>query len=433
MKVYLESVGCRLNQSEIETLAQQFSAVGDLVVDSAQAADVCIINTCAVTSAAGRKSRRQVRALAHDCPRARIAVTGCYATLAPQRCAELPHVTWVIPNAKKEQIVRELSPTDVVLDPEAPALYVGALRGEASDVVTRTRAFVKVQDGCDQHCTYCIVRLLRGRSRSRAIADIVAEVQALTAVGCQEVVLTGACLGAYGRDLGDAFGLRLLVEMLLKHTEVPRLRLSSLEPWDIDVAFFDLWENPRLCRQLHLPLQSGYDETLRRMGRRTDTLTFARLVKAARAAIPDLAVTTDVLVGFPGESEADFRASYDFVAKMTFARLHVFPYSARPGTPAARLPRQVKRRERQARSQIMRRLGGELAARFRRRFIGREMDVLWEHRRDDGVWPGLTDNYLRVVHDANDTNEAEAHLFNQITKTRLISERKGRLLGEVVR
>jgi threonylcarbamoyladenosine tRNA methylthiotransferase MtaB len=146
-----------------------------------------------------------------------------------------------------------------------------------------------------------------------------------------------------------------------------------------------------------------------------------------------LAVTTDVLVGFPGESEADFRASYDFVAEMAFARLHVFPYSARPGTPAARLPRQVKRRERRARSQTMRRLGDELAARFRRRFIGREMDVLWEHRRRDGAWPGLTGNYLRVVCDVNDANDAERHLFNQITKTRLIGERKVRLLGEVVR
>jgi threonylcarbamoyladenosine tRNA methylthiotransferase MtaB len=424
VNVYLESLGCRLNQSEIETLAQQFSAAGDVVVDSARAADVCILNTCAVTSAAGRKSRRQIRALARDCPRARIAVIGCYATLAPRRCAESPNVAWVIPNERKGQIARELAST-------APPCADVHARPPA-----RTRASVKVQDGCDQHCTYCIVRLLRGRSRSRTMTEIVAEIQALTSVGCREVVLTGACLGAYGRDLGDGVGLRALIETLLRRTETPRLRLSSLEPWDLDAAFFDLWENPRLCRQLHLPLQSGCDETLRRMGRRTDVDAFARLVETARAAIPDLAVTTDVMVGFPGESEADFQASYAFVAEMAFARLHVFPYSPRPGTPAARLPGQVRRRERRARSQAMRRLGSELAACFRRRFIGREMDVLWEHRRDDGAWPGLTDNYVRVLNDANDANDAkgtEAYLFNQITKTRLIGERNGRLLGEVVR
>ena len=427
MRVYLESVGCRLNQSEIETLARRLSAAGNLIVDSAQAADVCIINTCAVTTAAGRKSRRQIRALARDCPRGRIAAIGCYATFAPQRCAELANVAWVIPNAEKHRAGRALGLIDGDSDPDhnAAAACVGALRGEGGEVTMRTRAFVKVQDGCDYHCTYCIVRLLRGSSRSRAIPEIVAEVQALVSVGCQEIVLTGACLGAYGRDLGDGNGLPALITALLRHTDMPRLRLSSLEPWDLDETLFALWENPRLCRQLHLPLQSGCDETLRRMGRRTDSTAFARLASAARAAIPDLAVTTDVIVGFPGEREDDFQASYDFVERMGFARVHVFPYSPRPGTPAARLPGRVRHQERQARSRAMRRLGGELASRFRRRFIGREMAVLWEHQRADGSWPGLTDNYVRV------TSAAEDDLFNRITVTRLLGERKGCLVGEI--
>nr|HID14294.1 MiaB/RimO family radical SAM methylthiotransferase [Anaerolineae bacterium] len=288
------------------------------------------------------------------------------------------------------------------------------------------RAFVKVQDGCDNHCTYCIVRLLRGPAHSRPVADVVAEVRAFVEAGCQEAVLTGVNLGSYGRDLGLANGLHALIVTLLAHTDLPRLRLSSLEPWDLDEAFFGLWENPRLCRQLHLPLQAGCDETLRRMGRRITTAEFARLVEVARAAIPDLAVTTDVIVGFPGETCAAFRASYDFVAGMEFARLHVFPYSPRPGTAAARLPDQVPRQVRRARACAMRELGAEQASRFRQRFVGREMAVLWEQRRHDGLWTGLTDNYLRVV------TRAEGNLCNRLTATRLLTVQNGYLVGEVI-
>jgi threonylcarbamoyladenosine tRNA methylthiotransferase MtaB len=217
-----------------------------------------------------------------------------------------------------------------------------------------------------------------------------------------------------------------LVEVLLDHTDLPRLRLSSLEPWDVDGSFLQLWENPRLCRQLHLPLQSGCDETLRRMGRQGTTSEFARLVGAARGAIPDLAVTTDIIVGFPGEDETAFRASYDFVEAMAFARLHVFPYSPRPGTPAARLPDWVSRQVRRERARVMRELGGEQASRFRRRFVGCEMVVLWEQRRRDGLWTGLTDNYLRVI------TRAEADLHNRLVSTRLLDVQDGCLVGNIL-
>jgi threonylcarbamoyladenosine tRNA methylthiotransferase MtaB len=250
-------------------------------------------------------------------------------------------------------------------------------------------------------------------------------VQALVDAGCQEAVLTGVNLGAYGRDLYPSKGLTELVVALLDHTSLPRLRLSSLEPWDLDEGFFDLWENSRLCRQLHLPLQAGNDETLRRMGRRVTTGRFAELVQAACTAVPDMAVTTDVIVGFPGEDEAAFRASYDFVASLPFARLHVFPYSARPGTPATHLPDPVRREVRSARAQLMRELGDEQASRFRQRFVGREMMVLWEQRRPDDLWTGLTDNYLRVVSPGND-------LHNRLTSTRLLEAQNGWLVGEVL-
>lgn len=291
----------------------------------------------------------------------------------------------------------------------------------------RTRAFVKVQDGCDNHCTYCVVRSLRGASRSRSLAHVITEVQALVdQAGCQEAVLTGVNLGAYGRDLGLDGGLQALVEAILADTDVPRLRLSSLEPWDIDETFFELWDDRRLCRQIHLPLQAGCDATLRRMGRPVNRDAFARLVRAARAAIPDLAVTTDILVGFPGEDQGEFCESYEFVERMAFAKLHVFPYSPRPGTPATRLPGQVRRQVRDQRARQMRALGVEQRHRFQERFLGRELDVLWEKRRRDARWTGWTDNYLRVV------APAEHDLFNRITPTRLLALENGMLKGEAL-
>ncbi|MCP4538142.1 MAG: tRNA (N(6)-L-threonylcarbamoyladenosine(37)-C(2))-methylthiotransferase MtaB [Chloroflexi bacterium] len=415
MNVYLQSLGCRLNQSELDSLARQFAAAGHTVVSDPALADVCLVNTCAVTAEAERKSRHRTRALARANPQARIAVLGCYATLSPQSCASLPGVDWVVSNEEKDQALDIVAPTSLAsCQEEKPNLYF------------RTRAFVKVQDGCDNHCTYCIVRSLRGPSRSRPVADVVAQIQSLAEDGCQEAVLTGVNLGAYGRDLGMSNGLGALVTSLLTSTDVPRLRLSSLEPWDLDEPFFELWNDPRLCRQLHLPLQAGCDATLRRMGRRITTADFAELVRVARAAVPDLAVTTDIIVGFPGEDEVAFRTSYDFVQETDFARLHVFPYSSRPETPAARLPNQVQRKIRDTRARVMRELGDEHALRFCQRFVGREMAVLWEQRRRDGLWTGLTDNYLRVV------APAECDLHNRITPTQLLAVQDGHLVGVVV-
>ena len=415
MKVYLQSLGCRLNQSELESLARQFVAAAHVVVGDPAVADVCVINTCAVTAGAERKSRRCTRLLARANPGARIALVGCYATLAPQFCADLPGVTWVISNDEKERVVEIVAPSFLQLRSEEGR----------QDPHFRTRGFVKVQDGCDNHCTYCIVRLLRGSGRSRPVDDVVSKVQVLVDGGCQEAVLTGVNLGAYGRDLELSNGLSELIRALLDRTDLPRLRLSSLEPWDLDEAFLDLWKDSRLCRQLHLPLQAGCDDTLRRMGRPITTAQFSRLVETARAAVPDMAVTTDIIVGFPGEDDTDFCASYDFVAATPFARLHVFPYSSRPDTPAARLPDQIDRKTRESRARAMRELGNEQALRFRQRFVGREMMVLFERRRRDGLCTGLTDNYLRVRARGDD-------LHNRLIVARLHSVQDGYLLGEVI-
>ena len=336
MRVYLETLGCRLNYSEMETLGRQLGEIGHEIVSLPEQADVAVLNTCAVTGEAARKSRQLARKLARANPSARLAVTGCYATLAPDDVSRLPNVELVVDNRRKDLLAELLQPWSAELDgeqwrrltPEAP-LHPPA----------RTRAFVKVQDGCNNKCTFCIVTVARGEERSRRVGDILAEIRQLVAEGYQEAVLTGVHLGGYGNDLDT--DLRALVAAILEQTDLPRLRLSSLEPWDLQPEFFDLWpaSGGRLCPHLHLPLQAGCDKTLKRMARRTRTAEFRQLLAEARSRIPDLVVTTDMIVGFPGETQADFEESLRFVEEMGFAHVHVFPYSARRGHGRSRLRR----------------------------------------------------------------------------------------------
>ena len=420
MNVYLTYLGCRLNESEVEELAWRFAALGQRVVADPAQADVGVVNTCTVTAEAGRKSRQLVRRLARLNPGLRLAVTGCHATVAPDELVHLPQVGWVASNAEKERLAERVVGA-VCEDPTSPMPMGRLIPG----TLGRTRAFVKVQDGCDNRCTFCITALARGKGRSRAVEQILAEVQELVRSGYQEVLLSGVHLGSYGRDRGEKDGLSRLIRTLLSGTDIARLRLSSLEPWELSASFLDLWEDSRLCRQLHLPLQSGCDAVLRRMGRRSTTAGFAELVAAARARIPDLALTTDIMVGFPGESEQAFEESYRYVQALEFARLHVFAYSARPGTAAADMPDQVPVRAKAERSRAMRQLGETQARAFQRGFVGRTLPVLWESARTNGLWRGLTDNYLTVV------AASETALANRITQTRLVASEGEHLRGEV--
>ena len=414
MRVYVEALGCRLNAAEAESLARGFAGAGCAVVASPEAADVIVINSCAVTATAARKSRRRLRALHRLSPNAQLAAVGCWATAAVAEAQSLPGVRWVIANPDKGRAV-EIITGDVA----ALAAWVPGRWGH-------TRAFLGVQDGCDHHCTYCITRVLRGAAHSRPLTEAVAAVQHLVAHGAQEVVLTGVSLGAYGHDLGLADGLARLVQAILADTEIARLRLSSVEPWDVDAQLLRFLDHPRFCRQLHLPLQSGSDAVLKRMGRRGTTAQFAQLVADARAISLDVAITTDLIAGFPGETARDFQETLDFVERMAFARLHVFPYSEREGTPATRLPNSVPHPVRAERAAHLRALGRHLAVAYRTRFVGQTLPVLWESRDAHQVWRGLTDNYLAVR-----TRTAQ-DLYNRLLPTRMtISTREG-LLGEVV-
>jgi len=436
VRVRLESLGCRLNTGEIESMARQFITAGHQVMGGDEPADLCVLNTCAVTHIAARKSRQLVRHLRRTHPGAILVVTGCFAELEPDQVAALG-VDLVVSNQDKDRLV-ELVGDRTPLAPnqrDAQSQRSGAeaansdLHSQYLFPTARTRAFVKVQDGCDNRCTFCIVTVARGASRSRPANAIIAEVQELVRAGYQEVVLSGVHLGAYGHDQGNQRGLFQLVRRLLDETGVPRLRLSSLEPWDLDADFFALWQDPRLGRHLHLPLQSGCDATLRRMARRTTTAGFAKLVAAARAAIPDLSLTTDVMVGFPGETEAEFNQSMAFMEAMGFARLHVFRYSRRQGTAAASMRSQVPPPVMAERSRQMHALGHKLERAFHRRFIGATREVLWETEepnRGGLSWKGLTDNYVRV------SAPGGPGLRNVITPVRLMAEMPGGLVGEIV-
>lgn len=396
MKVHLRMLGCRLNQAEIDQMARQFQQQGHEIVAEPDLADQIIVNTCAVTQEATRSSRKLIRELNRANAAAEISVTGCYAQISPSDIAVLPGVAQIFDNQSKDTLVPQITGVPLEVYDHEPIVRDEHIPGAAE----RTRAFIKVQDGCDNACTFCITTVARGEGRSRLISDVVHEIQGLVDAGVKEVVLTGVHLGSYGSDFGDSDGLVHLVQAILQDTDVPRLRLSSLEPWDLSPQFFDLWQDARVCRHLHLPLQSGCDATLKRMRRNTTQAEFRDLVDAARMRIPGIGITTDVIVGFPGETDEEFAISRDFVEEMQFSGLHVFRYSKRPGTPAAKMRGHIANDVKKERSQQLLAHSQEMELRFANQFAGEKLAVLWEQvigSSEEGFANvGYTDNYIRV-------------------------------------
>lgn len=438
MKIYLDTIGCRLNQSEIESMARQFRAVGHEIVTSAQMADIAVVNTCTVTNEAAADSRGKIRQIARAGVDEIIA-TGCWATLQPQQANALPSVRRVVTNARKDHLVSEvldLPQESFDLEPIARKPLPGLHR--------RTRAFIKVQDGCDNHCTFCVTTIARGEGRSRSVAEVILDIQSALAGGTKEIVLTGVHLGSWGQDLstlrqaqgstsiqaGSGKHLRDLIEAILRETDVPRLRLSSLEPWDLDASFFSLWEDKRLMPHLHLPLQSGCESTLRRMARKTTPESFRALVFASRAVMPDVAITTDTIAGFPGETDDEFAESLEFVKEMNFAGGHVFTYSPRPGTGAAKMKGQIKPELRKKRNHTLHDALEESAKSYRQKFLGQTMSVLWESVSEMGEWgwqmEGLTGNYLRV------NAFAPSPRWNEIDRVRLNEGDNDKIRGIII-
>ncbi len=424
MNIFLDMVGCRLNQSELEIYARQFRMAGHTLVPGPADADVTVINTCCVTAAAESDSRQKTRQAARRGSR-QVIVTGCLATLKPREIASLPGVTQVIDNAGKDNLV-----LTILNLPPGSFDQAGLPRQPIPGSRLRTRAFIKVQDGCDNACTYCITRLARGPGRSRPVKEILGDVDHAVQGGCKEIVLTGVHLGSWGADFQSPAQLDVLIRAILNHSDVPRLRLSSIEPWDITAGFFDLWQDSRMCRHLHLPLQSGCPSTLKRMGRKITTEQFAGLVSDARQSIPGVAITTDIITGFPGETEAEFTESCRFVDEIGFANGHVFTFSPRLGTAAVNLPGQVPPTLARQRNARMRQIFLESATTYRSRHVGDCLHVLWDKARqvEDQLWQlsGLSGNYLRVR--ATHTLPCR----NEIMPVRIAAVEQDALVGDII-
>ena len=414
--VRLETHGCKLNQADTQALAREFLNAGYRVVSLHEDSDVYVLNTCTVTHVADRKARQAVRSARRRNPESIIVVTGCYAERAADDLRAMSEVDLVVGNTDKASLVAMVEDAD---DGPDTACAVGDDSALAPLLKLRSRAMIKIQEGCNQVCAYCIVPKVRGRERSIPLHQIVETANLYGEAGCQEIVLTGTQLGSYGFDLDDV-NITLLVRRLLEQTDIPRIRISSLQPQDISDELLELWSDSRLCPHFHVPLQSGSDAVLERMRRRYTSSEFLGTVDRIRSSVQDVAVTADVIVGFPGETDDDFRHTVDVCVESEPASVHVFPYSIRPGTSAAYLGEQVDPETKTARAAELGSVARSLSLSFRNGFLGRSREVLWERSVDrDGrgrrVWSGLTDNYIRV----RAANEAD--LTNTITSAELTS------------
>ncbi len=413
-KAAFYTLGCKVNQQETAALQEVFRQHGYEIVGFKNPADVYIVNTCTVTHLADRKSRQIIRRAAGRNPDAVVAVVGCYAQINPKEVLSIPGVDVVVGTQDRGMLVR-------LVEEAARQKATGSASPEASPKInavrsiqekpvfeelpipdnrSRTRAFLKIQDGCDQYCAYCIIPYARGPLRSLRPEMVRERIEQLLDAGYREIVLTGIHTSAYGRDLPDGIDLAGLLRMLSGLPGEFRLRLSSVEPADISEELLEVMaSSERICRHLHIPLQSGDDEILKRMRRPYTTEEYRALFETACSKISGLAVTTDVMVGFPGESEEEFENSYRFISSLPFRDLHVFKYSPRPGTVAAALPDQVAPAIKDRRSARLIRLADELSRRFAKGFTGQVLTVLVERRAPgkQGYWEGLTDNYLRVL------------------------------------
>ena len=416
MRIHLNTIGCRLNEAELESWTRGFLAHGHSLTSDPEQADLVVLNTCAVTGEAVRKSRKLMHRVHRNNPRAKLVVSGCYASLEPGQTNDIPGVDLVIDNRDKDQLV-EIASRELELD-TMPQL---ATEPGANPLLTRgrQRAFIKVQDGCRYQCTFCIVTTARGEERSRPVGEIVEEINRYHQEGVQEAVLTGVHIGGYGSDRDS--DLYRLVEQVLRDTDIPRLRLGAVEPWDLPDRFWNLFENPRFMPHLHLPLQSGSDSVLKRMARRCKSDEFERLVTEARQNVPDFNVTTDVIVGFPGETDDEWQQSLAFIERIGFGHLHIFPFSPRAGTLAAMMPNPVAAETVRARSRELHALGEQMKKETLEQYVGRTFPVLIEGGRNDGEngkqWHGYSPNYLRITLESDGGEELE----NRIVPIRTVS------------
>jgi threonylcarbamoyladenosine tRNA methylthiotransferase MtaB len=440
----LENFGCRATEADAAAMRRALRSAGWTMLDQHASADVVVLNTCTVTSAADSQARDAVRKIHRAHPAARILVTGCYAQRAPEDIAQLPGVSWVVGNSHQAEIprlLRELFAPDVdtavasgsvesfsseslgatptgdfvplaTLDTEPMSLARGPAKILTGDIFAqtsmqvsplegmradRTRPILKIQDGCNNRCSYCVIPFVRGRSRSLPPNEVLEETRKLVAAGVKEIVLSGINLGAYGRDLTPRVELADLVRRILSETSLEQLRFSSIEPQDVTEDFVALVAaSPRIAPHFHVPLQSGSDRILHAMHRWYRAAHYAERIRLVRSALPDAAIGADVIAGFPGETDEDFAATFDFIARLPFTYLHVFSFSARPGTKAAELGAPVSLAVTRDRARALRALGQQKFAAFRELYAGRTVRALTLARGGDSWTEALTGNYLKV-------------------------------------
>lgn len=413
--------GCKVNQYDTEQIRMQFKSAGWQEVPKQNKAQIYIINTCTVTADSDRKARQLIRSLARNYPRSQLVVTGCYAVSRPEEIKLLPNVIFVIPNQDKERIW-DLITRDHRMITNKITVESHSIAG----FTEHTRAFIKVQDGCDNNCAYCIVPAVRGRPRSRPEGEIIQEVRLLADKGYQEIVLAGIRLGIYGID--KASNLIALIKKIVKIEKVVRIRLSSIEPMDIQLSELValLKQEPKLCHHLHVPLQSGDDVLLSRMNRTYTTQDYKNLIYTIRSHIPDIAITTDIIVAFPGETEVQFRHTLDMVNQLGFARVHIFRYSIRPGTVAENLDNQISTVLAKERAQQLGQLADDVAMQYKKQWVGKVVLVLVETKKDrkTGYLSGLTSQYQRVIFPGQD------HCYNQIVPVKINQISNNALIGE---
>ncbi len=391
------TLGCKTNQFESAAMGEQLQQAGYELIDFEQGADLVIVNTCTVTSATDSQSRNLIRRARRLNPTAEIVVTGCYAQIDPQTLAQLDGVRLVLGNQEKSELLTYLTAA-------TGQVQVSDIRSQKSfepleltSFAQRSRAFVQIQNGCDAFCSYCIIPYARGTSRSVAAADVVTQVEKLQQAGYPEVVLTGIHIGRYGHDLQPRTDLCGLLRQIEQSSFSGRLRLGSVEPTELTDELFEyVVAHPWVCRHFHIPLQSGSSSVLKRMNRHYDTGFFADLLTRIRNTLPDAAIGLDVIAGFPGETEEEFRETCCLLESLPLTHLHVFPFSKRTGTPAATMPGQLSGDVIKARAAKLRQIGEEKQLAFLQRFIGRELHVIVEGGEGDDCRKALADNYLTV-------------------------------------
>lgn len=422
-KVAFCSLGCKVNQYETNAMAQKFVANGYEIVEFDEYADVYIVNTCTVTNIADRKSRQMLRRAKEINKDATLVACGCYAQVAKEELKKIPEIDLIIGNNEKNDIISiienhiaQKGTEDIVSDVMYKLDYVEL---GTTTYTEKTRAVIKIQDGCDRFCSYCLIPYARGHIRSRKIENVIEEIKKVVEEGINEVVITGIHIASYGRDFkGGNIGLIDLLEEINKIKGLHRIRLGSIEPTIITEEFVKrLSKLDKICDHFHLSLQSGCIETLKRMNRRYTTEEFKEVTKRLRTKFPNAALTTDIIVGFPGETEEEFNMTYEFLKEIAFYKMHVFKYSQRKGTKAAVMPNQIDGKVKEERSKKLIELSNENEYNYNKKYIGREVEVLFEEREGEYL-KGHTTNYIVVKHKTDKDD-----LINKIAKVR-VSEAK---------